>query len=155
MGLLKGKDCKVMYNGVTVASMGTWKLDGIKADEIDTSAFGQNWKSFCYGMKDGGTITFSGFRDPDDATGQNALQMANVLNTPITNIKFYMGSTRHYEPNQTTGYWSPDTAYSAGQDTTPGVVYITAFNVSADKSGMVLTDFTARVANGPLVLVNG
>ena len=153
MGLVKGKDCKITYDGNVVASMGTWKLDGITADQIDTSCFGSNWKSFCYGMKDGGTITFSGFKDPDDVSGQNSLALLNVNNNPTSKIKLWAGSTRYYQPNLSTGYWSPG-ALSTGQDTTPALVYITSFNVGAEKSGMMTMDFTGKVVNGPLVLVN-
>ena len=159
MAIIKGKDCKVVYvdtNSVdhTVASMGTWKLDGITADQVETSSFGSNWKSFAFGMKDGGTVTFSGFKDPDDFTGQNTLELLNVNNEPTTRIKLFAGATKYYQPNLTTGYWSPDTAYTTGQDTTASQVYITSFNIGADKSGMMTVDFTAKVTGGPLVLVD-
>jgi hypothetical protein len=53
-----GKDCKVTLGANTVVGMGTWAISGITADQMDASAFNDNWKTFEFGMKDGGTVTF-------------------------------------------------------------------------------------------------
>jgi hypothetical protein len=84
MAFKSGKDCKVTLGSNTVVGMGTWSISGITADQMDASAFGDNWKSFEFGMKDGGTITFSGIADPADTTGQEALQLANLNNTDLS-----------------------------------------------------------------------
>jgi len=63
-----GKDGKVTLGSNTVVGMGTWAIDGITVEEFDSSAFGDTWKSFQYGMKDGGTVSFNGHYNPTDCT---------------------------------------------------------------------------------------
>jgi hypothetical protein len=145
-----GKDCKVALGSSTVVGMGTWSLDGIVADQFESTAFGDNWKTYEYGAKDGGTISFDGFFDPTDTTGQIALQLANLSNGTVTNIKLYVDNTSYYEPCQTTGYFSP--SYTTGYGTQLSNVRITSFNVKADKSGLLTTNFSAKVS-GVMVLI--
>ena len=151
MSLRAGKSCKVALGSTAVVGMGTWKLDGITADQMDTSYFGANWKTFEFGMKDGGTLTFNGFMDPDDVTGQNQLQAYNIANTDITSLRLYVDNTSYFEPCQTTGYYAPG-ALSTGIDTIYSWVNITSFSIGADKAGMLTVDFTAKVS-GCMALV--
>ena len=150
MSLRPGKACKVVLGSSKVVAMGTWSIDGITADEMESSAFDQNWKTYEFGMKDGGTISFNGFFDPDDTTGQQALMNANLENTNLTTIKLYVDSTSYFEPCQTTGYFSPTTTQNA--DTSASHVNVTSFNIGADKSGICTIDFTCKVS-GVMVLV--
>jgi hypothetical protein len=101
-------------------------------------------------MKDGGQLTFNGHYDPDDTTGQQALQQANLYNSDLTNLRFYIDNTSYFEPCQTTGYFSPN--LTTGAPTKLSHVNITAFNVSMDKAGVGAIDFTADVS-GVMVLV--
>jgi len=50
---------------------------------------------------------------------------------------------------QTTGYFSPYN--TTGADTQLSHVNVTAYNISADKSGLMKVDFTAKVS-GVMVL---
>mgnify|MGYP007047033197 CR=1 FL=1 len=145
-----GKDGKVTLGASTVAGMGTWSYDGITVEEFDSSAFGDEWKTFLYGMKDGGSISFNGHYDPTDVTGQQALQQANLYNSGLTNIRFYINDTSYYEPRQSTGYFSP--TLTTGAPTVLSTVAITTFNVGLDKSGLGTTSFTAKVS-GLMVLI--
>jgi hypothetical protein len=145
-----GYICSVKLGSNTVKLIGAWSLDGIAADQIDTSAFTDNWKTFEFGMKDGGTISFSGLYDPTDADGQQALMNANLENTDLTTLKLYVDSTSYFEPCQTTGYFSPTTTQNAS--TKLSNVNITGFNVAADKADVIKVDFTAKVS-GVMVLV--
>ena len=145
-----GKDCKVMVGASSLVGMGTWSLNGISSDQLENSEFGDNWKTYEFGMKDGGTISFSGLYKPTDETGQQALMNANLENTDITSIKLYIDSTSFFEPNTTAGYFSPYN--TTGADTPVSLVNITSYNVSADKSGLMNIDFTAKVS-GVMVLV--
>ena len=147
---IQGKDGKVTLGANTVAGMGTWSYDGITTEEFDTSAFGSEWKTFLYGMKDGGTVTFNGHYDPTDVTGQQALQQANLYNSALTNLRLYVNNTSYYEPCQSTGYFSP--TLTTGAPTVASSVAITAYNVGLDKSGLGTTSFTAKVS-GLMVLV--
>jgi len=145
-----GYVCSVRIGTNTVTLMGSWSLDGIAADQIETSAFGDTWKTFEFGMKDGGTISFAGLFDPADTTGQQALMNANLENTDMTDIRLYIDSTSYFVPCQTTGYFSPTT--TTGADTKASVVNITGFNLSADKADVVKVDFSGKVS-GVMVLV--
>lgn len=145
-----GKDCAVKLGTDAVVGMGTWTLDGIVTDEIESTAFGDEWKQYEYGLKDGGTISFNGHYDPADASGQIKLQEANLYNSALTNLRCYVDNTSYYEPCQTTGYFSP--SLTTGAPTQLSNVRITSFNVSADKSGLMATSFTAKVS-GVMVLV--
>ncbi len=150
MSLRSGKDCVVKIGADTVVGIGQWSIDGITADMMDTSALGDNWKSFEFGMKDGGQVTFSGLCDPDDTTGQDVLRSANLNNTDITNLRLYVDNTSYFEPCQTTGYFTP--ASTSGNDTPASLVNVVSYNVSADKAGMLQTSFTCKVS-GVMVLV--
>ncbi len=145
-----GKDGKVTLGAVTVAGMGTWSYDGITTEEFDSSEFGDEWKTFEYGMKDGGSVSFNGHYEPTDTTGQQVLQQANLYNSGLTDLRLYVDNTSYYTPCATTGYFSP--TLTTGAPTVLSSVNITAFNVGLDKSGLGTTSFTAKVS-GLLVLV--
>lgn len=147
-----GKDANVKIGTTAVRLMGAWQGNGVSTEKFDASSFGDNWKTFLYGQKEGGTVTFNGHADVGDVTGQQVLLAANVKNSSIATIKFYLDNTSYFEPNQTTGYFGPG-ALSTGMGT-PGLcsVNITAWSVSADKSGIIPISFTADI-NGCLALV--
>lgn len=145
-----GKDAKVALDTATVSEMGTWSIDGITTDEFDASAFGDEWKEFEYGMKDGGSVSFNGHYDPADTTGQQALQQANLYNSALTNLRLYIDKTSYFEPCQTTGYFSPN--LTTGAPTQLSNVKITSLSIGADKSGLETISFTGKVS-GCMVLV--
>ncbi len=147
---LVGKDGKVTLGEDTVVGMGTWTIDGITAEEFDASAFGDDWKKYKYGMKDGGTASFNGHYEPTDVSGQQALQQANLYNSALTDLRLYIDNTSYFTPCQTTGYFSPD--LSTGAPTKASSVNITSFNIGLDKSGLGTISFTAKVS-GVMVLV--
>lgn len=146
-----GKNCKVTLGSNTVLGMGTWGLDGISSDQLETTEFGDSWKTYEFGLNDGGTITFSGLFDPDNASGQNLLRAYNLSKDDITNIRLYVDNTSYYEPCRTTGYFGPG-ALSTGYSTVLSNVNVTSYNVKADKSGLMSCDFTCKVS-GVMVLV--
>lgn len=145
-----GNKCKVMLGSNTVVGMGTWTLNGITADKIEVTAFGDNWKSYMFGLKDGGEISFDGFYDPDDSTGQDALRLANLYNSNLTSLRLYIDNTSYFVPCQTTGYFSP--TVTTGAPTRSSYVNITSYDVKADKSNVAQCSFKATVS-GLMVLV--
>jgi len=151
MGVKVGYKAKVTLGSATIVGMGTWSLSGITADQMESSKFGDNWKSYEFGMKDGGQITFSGLLDPADTTGQYALMSANLGNTDLTNLRLYVDATSYYEPCQSTGYFAPG-SLSTGFDSIKSAVNITSYDISLDKSGLGQISFTAKVS-GLMVLV--
>ena len=136
----------------TVVGMGTWSMPGISTDQLDASAFQDTWKTYLYGMKDGGTITFNGHLNMSDTVGQQILVAANAKNSALDNLMFWMDSVSYWEPNQTTDYLGPG-ILSTGMGT-PGLcsVNIVAMTIGMDKSGLGTISFTAKV-NGCMALV--
>ena len=145
-----GKDCAVKLGSTLIVGMGAWSLNGIKSDELDTTAFGDNWKTFMFGLRDGGDLSFDGFYDPADSTGQEILRVANLNQTNITTLRLYVDNTSYFEPCQTTGYFSP--TLTSGQATQKSWINVSSYDVKADKSGMMQTSFKAKVS-GCMVLV--
>lgn len=152
MGKYVGYLGNVTIGSNTVVGMGTWSMPGISTDQLDASAFRDTWKTYLYGMKDGGTITFNGHLDLADTQGQQILLAANAKNSALNSLRFYMDSTSYFVPNQTTDYLGPG-ILSTGMGT-PGLcsVNIVAITVGMDKSGLGTVSFTAKV-NGAMSLV--
>lgn len=151
MGVKVGHLGKVTLGSDTIVAMGTWTLSGITADQMESSAFGDNWKTYEFGMKDGGQISFNGFLDPSDTTGQQALQKANMDNTDLTSLQLWVDNTSYYTPSQSTAYFAPG-SLSTGQSGAVSVVNITSYDISMDKAGLATISFTAKVS-GVMVLV--
>jgi len=139
-----GKDGSVKLGTNAVVGMGTWTMDGITTDEFDASEFGDDWKTYLYGMKDGGTISFNGHYDPADSTGQDILLQANALNSALSTLRFYVDNTSYWVPNQTSGYFSPTLTTGAGTELS--TLHITSINIGMDKSGLGTISFTAKVS---------
>lgn len=150
MAKKKGKDMKVALGSDKVLGMGTWNLSGITSDQLEITEFGDDWKKFMFGLKDGGQISFNGLYDPDDVSGQDALRAANLNETDVTTLRLYIDNTSYFEPCQTTGYWSPSD--TTGNPTVLSYVNITAYDISGDKSGLGQCSFTAKMS-GCMVLV--
>jgi len=146
-----GRDCKATLGANIILGMGTWSMDGISSDQMESSEFGVKWKTFKFGMNDGGTVSMSGLFDPADVTGQSALRAANLTKSDISNLRLYVDNTSYYEPCQSTGYFGPG-ALSTGYDTIKSWVNVTSYNVKADKSGLLSTDFSCKIS-GLMVLV--
>ncbi len=140
-----GKDGKVTLGANTVVGMGTWAIDGVTVEEFDSSAFGDTWKSFQYGMKDGGTVSFNGHYTPTDVTGQQMLMLANLYNSALTDLRLYIDNTSYFVPSQSTSYFAPG-AYSTGMPGRVSSVTITTFNIGLDKSGLGTISFTGKVS---------
>jgi hypothetical protein len=140
---------KVSLGATKVLGLGNWELSGITADEMDDSEFGDEFKKYEFGQKDGATVKFAGLHKPGDTTGQDVLKVANLNNTDITTLRLYIDNTSYYEPCRTTGYFSP--SLTTGQATQISHVNVRSFNVSKDKSGLDKVDFDCRVS-GVMVL---
>ena len=137
MAALQGYLAKVSIGASKILGISRMQIQGIRADQIEKSQFGDTWKSFMIGQKDGGTVSFSGYLDLTDTTGQNFLRLANISNTNVTDIRFYINNTSYYEPDQT------------GQ---ASYINVVGWNVSAEVAGRIDCDFELKVS-GQLVLV--
>jgi hypothetical protein len=135
--VLVGKDCKVTLGTNKVLGMGTWTMGGVSTDLLESTEFGDNWKRYKLGLKDGGEISCSGFYDKTDTTGQDALRTANELGTSITDIRFYVDSTSYFCPCTTN-------PVSSG--------LCTGWSIGAEKSGLISAEFTIKL-DGKMQLI--
>ena len=131
MALKEGKNCKVANGANKVLGIGTWNIGGIQSDQLDSSQFGDEWKQFLLGQKDGGTVTFAGLYDSADTTGQDVLRDANENDTELTDLRFYVDAASYYRPATTSPY---------------SYVKITSWEVSAAQNGLVQVNFTGKVS---------
>jgi hypothetical protein len=137
MAFLAGNNAKVTLGSDTIVGMGSWKLNGISVDLLETTSFGDTAKQFITGLLDYGTVSFGGLYDPTDSTGQGVLLSALMNNVKVTNIRLYVDNT---------SYWTPDvtTVTDAG-------MYVTSIPIGIDKSGLGTIEFEGR-CTGPWVL---
>ena len=133
-----GNHAKVTKGGSTVLGMGNWKMDGISTDQLEYTSFGDTAKKFISGMLDYGQITFSGFYDPADTSGQDAIFKANLSNTKLTDLRLYINNTSYWCANLTS-----DSASGA---------YVTSASIGFDVNGLGTIEFTLK-ATGPWTLV--
>lgn len=131
MSFKKGKNCKVSIGSDKVVGIGTWSLSGVTSDMLEDTEFGDTWKSYQFGLKDGGTISFEGLYDPDDATGQDVLRDALENDDDIANLRLYIDNT---------SYWTPKTTSPTSH------VNVTAWDVKADKSGLMAATFSCKIS---------
>ena len=131
MAASPGKDAAIKLGANSVVGMGVWNINGITADMLEDTEFGDEYKTFIAGLKDSGQITFNGFYDPADSTGQDVLRTAWEDGTSITDIRCYVDAN---------SYWIPNTASPVS------FVLIQSYDVTADKSGLVQCSFTAKVS---------
>jgi hypothetical protein len=150
MSFRDGSNFKIALGTSKIVGMGKVTVNGITADRYDSSEFGNNWKTFEFGMKDGGVLSFDGIWDPDDETGQQTLQLANLNNSDVYNLRVYIDNTSYYTPNATTGYFSP--FVTTGADTIKGWVNVESWSFSGDKADLGRVQFSCKIS-GPMVLV--
>lgn len=131
-----GKNAKVTVGtgDSTISLLGTWSLSGMSQDQLEDTAFGQTYKTYKMGLLDGGTISFSGLYDPADTNGQDILRTANENGTLLTSIKFWINSASYYTP-----------AYTA---ITGSGVYVTSWEIGADRSALMTASFSCKVTGG-------
>lgn len=125
-----GKYGKVTIGTNPIALMGQWSMPGVSADSLESTAFGDEWKQFKMGLKDGGQITFSGLYDPTD-THQTSLRTYNADNTEVTTLRLYINNTSYFVPTTTNPV---------------SYVQITAWEIGMDKAGLGTASFTAKVS---------
>ena len=132
MAAHKGKNCKVTNLATKFEGIGTWSINGITADQLEDTQFGDDWKTYLYGLKDGGQVSFSGYYDSADSAGQAAMRTANENDTELTDLRFYVDDTSYWRPNST--------------GTPSSHIIITSWDISADKAGLVQCSFTGKVS---------
>jgi len=74
---------KLALGANTVGSVNKWALNGMVNDTIDATVFADEFKKFVTGQGNGGKVTFSGFFDAADTSGQTALRTVWVNKTTL------------------------------------------------------------------------
>jgi len=124
-----GRNCSVRIGTKQTLGIGTWTISGIDADVIEDTEFGDTYKTYVIGFREGGNISFSGHYDPTDASGQDVIRTAWENATEVTSLRLYVDST---------SYWLVSDSI--------GGLYITSWEVSADKADIARCSFTAKVS---------
>jgi hypothetical protein len=137
MATYSGRNCTVRMGSTSLVGIGTWNIEGVTVDQIDTTAFGSTWKSFEAGMCDGGNITFDGYFDPSDTAGQATLITYNQDGTHIvgggvaTGLRFYYSAASYYE---------------AATSNPASYILMTNYSIKADKTDVCRINFSAKVS---------
>ena len=111
MGVAEGRNGKVTLVATTtgsehtVAELGEWSISGISRNMIDFTAFGDETAKYKPGMLDPGTITFNGWYDATDSTGQ--AQFITLLSSGTI-----IASSSNTAPNTLKLWANDDTAFS-------------------------------------------
>ncbi len=138
MGVKVGKYAKITVDGSIVAEMGSYTVTGFNRDTLEYTSFGSSIKKFIAGFVDGGDISFNGFYDMTDTTGQRILEAAAEVGRIFQpgEIKIYIDNSYYF-------------TVASG-----GTMFVTkAKSVGMDKAGIGTTDFTVKVAGAALELL--
>jgi len=134
MAAVNGRLAKVMYGSVRLAGLSTWSMSGYTNPTLDDTEFGDTVQSFTFGgMADPGTVSFSGFHDPADTTGQASLATAAVAGIPLSNLYFYETTTR---------YW----AVAAGGHILP----TKCDSITFDKNALATVSFEGKISGAAM-----
>ena len=139
MSVKVGKIAAVKLGTYDISEMGTWSVSGMTNEMLEHSKFGDQEKEFEFGMADYGAISFNGFFDMTDTTGQRLLESAFINKSKFTNaLKFYIDNTSYYTADVT--------------NNSASAFLMQSISVNYDKSGIGTITFQVKIS-GRLVLV--
>ena len=129
MSVYTGKNAKVVLGSYTVLSLVDYSLT-IEAPLLEEPTFGDEWSVVAgQGIKGaGGSV--SGLLNPDDSTGQVAIETAILDGSKVTDFKLYTDDST---------YWSSDT----GNDADAGV-YFSNLAITATANDITKVSFDFR-----------
>lgn len=172
MAVQNGKDGRVQISGAssygnftgstggsraymhTILNLTNWTLSQPGPDLIDATAMGDDWKKYKAAVRDGGSISISGFFDWEDTTGQkaliNRLSSGTVIRYPGTPGTTEGTRFELWPGDDTTvagaGCWKFSTG--AGTTTLEKKLIINSVNVGQDKSGLGSIDMNLKITDG-------
>ena len=138
MAVKPGRIAKVCCGTYTVAEMGTWSMGGLTNETLDSSGFGTALRTFEFGLGDSGAITFSGFYDPTDTTGQSLIKSAALNKSKMQTISFFIDST---------SYWTLKTSGNTGN-----LLITKADAITMEFGGLGRIDFEGKIS-GEMILI--
>jgi len=133
-----GKIASVKLGTYSVSGMGTWTLSGYTREVLDDTEFGDDIKTFVFGIGTAGTLSFAGLYDPTDSTGQTLLNSACINASTFTggDLKFYIDNTSYYT-----------------NDTGSNILLTKCDAITMEKSGLGQCSFEATISGGAMVLI--
>lgn len=136
MGAKVGKLASVKYNGAIVSEMGVWSIDGMTNDVLETTEFGDEFKSFEFGVGDSGTVSFNGNFDATggaSTTGQMAMMSAFMNKSKLgAALRFYVDAASYFTADLT--------------NDSNSAFLLQSCKIDFDKSGIGKISFVAKVS---------
>ena len=156
-----------------ILNLTNWSLSQPGPELIDATVFGNDWKQDKIGIRDGGTLTFGGYFDWADSTGQRFLSSkwnqgvaitypprssATVPSTVVGHNGLQSSDHAGYRfelwPSNDTGTAGAKVGmwrFSTGAGSTAigsRNLLIQSLNVGQDKSGLGTMDMTMKISDG-------
>ena len=133
MAVKVGKAAGVFLGTYKIAEIGTYTLSGFTRETLEDTEFGDDIKTYVFGLGDGGEVSFSGNYDPTDTAGQGEIQSACSNASLLGNaLKFYVDSVSYFAVNA-------------------GNILITKCKAIAfERAGLGTIEFTGKVSGGTL-----
>ena len=146
-----------------ILNLTNWSLSQPGPELIDATVFGDDWKQDKIGIRDGGTITFGGYFDWADSTGQRFLsskwnQGVAITYPPASSSGVQSATHAGYRfelwPSNDTGTAGAKVGmfkFSTGTGSTAvgsRNLIIQSLNVAQDKSGLGTMDMTMKISDG-------
>jgi len=141
---IEGKNCKVTIGTTQILGIGDWSYDPGEVEEYDNAEFGDTAELVLPGISKRGSIQFSGLARLDDMTGQEAMKLAKINQTQLTDLRFYMSAAKYLAANSTTGYFNASS--TTGNNTQKSYVTIQKFDIKAMKNGLGTVSFSGTVS---------
>jgi len=140
MAVKIGRLASVVLLGNCVLEIGSYSYTGMTVDTIDVTAFCDSAKDFIPGMIDPGEITITGNYDPDDTTGQVALEAAVEAGT-----EYGPGDVKLYLDGNCTNFGTYLTPQSGAT-----LIWTKSKAIGMTASGVGTVEFTAKLSGGVL-----
>lgn len=135
MGHKPGKLASVRLGTYKVSEMSFWSINGMTNEILEDTEFGDEFKSFMFGVCSGGTLSFTGWFDATDGTaitGQSALMSAYLNKQSLQDFRLYVDNNSYF-------------ACQNNNDAL-GDLLVDAVNIDFDKSGVGKINFQMHMS---------
>ncbi len=129
---------KVMLGQTTVLNIASWTGGGVTRAMLDSGYLGMPYDVFTVGPKSSDPISITGWYDPTDSTGQEAIRGYLLAGTSITNLRLY------FDTNDTD-------FFTLGQDSEALVESVSSTTAEKGATTLCPISFSLRISKGALV----
>lgn len=142
MAVMVGKNARVTF-ATSALGMGNWSLNQPGPDLLDATQFGDDWKQYKAGVRDGGTVSFAGNFNIA-TTGQ-----VHIISNFTSGVALTTGSSfRLYMSTESSGWGYFKLSSGAS-------LIIQSINVGQDKGGLGSIDVSMKISNGYMKYTTG